>query len=243
MTEVTDLRPIELTARLMALADQVPPEARFADVGTDHARLPVFLLERGVISKAIATDLREGPLERAKWTTRRHGLTECVSFRLGSGLTPLQPGEADVIAIAGMGGDTIIKIMSEAPWARTEHLTFLLQPMTSTSDLRTWLSGHGWSICLETLAKEGETLYTILNVRFGAMPPLTPAETWVGRQYQGMDAPRRREYIALMTDRAERALEGIRRSTRSEDAVRCGELEQLCAGLKSMREEWDTWQR
>ena len=66
------MRPIELTPRLLALARQVPEGARFADVGTDHARLPVWLLERGIIQNAIASDLREGPLEQARETARRH---------------------------------------------------------------------------------------------------------------------------------------------------------------------------
>ena len=98
------MRPIELTPRLLALARQVPEGARFADVGTDHARLPVWLLERGIIQNAIASDLREGPLEQARETARRHALTERLSFRLGDGLTPIRGEEADVCAIAGMGG-------------------------------------------------------------------------------------------------------------------------------------------
>ena len=98
------MRPIALSPRLLALARQVPQGVRFADVGTDHARLPVWLLEHGVIDHAIATDLREGPLERARETARRHELTDRISFRLGDGLAPLERGEADLCAIAGMGG-------------------------------------------------------------------------------------------------------------------------------------------
>ena len=84
------MRPIELTPRLLALAQQVPGGARFADVGTDHARLPVWLLEHGIIENAIASDLREGPLEQARETARRHMLTERLSFRLGDGLAPIR---------------------------------------------------------------------------------------------------------------------------------------------------------
>lgn len=238
--KVIFLRAIELTPRLMALARQVPSGARFADVGTDHARLPVWLLEQGVIDHAIASDLREGPLARAQRTAARHGVTDRVSFRLGGGLAPLAPGEADVVAIAGMGGETIAAILAEAPWIRAEGVTFLLQSMTSTDALRRWLDGHGWSIQRETLVREEGTIYVVLTVRFGAMVPLTPGEIWVGRQ-MGND-PLWGEYLALMTARAEKALEGIRQSSRSGDGPKRVELELLCEELCSIKKECDLCQ-
>lgn len=108
------MRPVELSPRLLAIAHQVPLGARFADIGTDHARLPVWLLEHGRIPSAIAADLKEGPLSRARQTAARHNLTERISFRLGDGLTPLGPEEADAVAIAGMGGETIASILGSS---------------------------------------------------------------------------------------------------------------------------------
>lgn len=237
------MRQIELSPRLMALAEQVPQNAMFADVGTDHARLPVWLLEQGVIRRAIATDLRAGPLARAQRTAEHHAVTEHISFRLGDGLAPLCPGEADVIAIAGMGGETIADILAAAPWTRQETLTLLLQSMTSTDHLRRWLSDCGYCIQAERLVREENTIYVVLTVQFGAMAALTPGEIWVGRQCCGMDAPLRTEYLSLMAARAEKALDGVRRSTRAEDKHRLRAFEALCAELHRIREEWDAWQR
>ena len=236
------LRPIELTPRLLALARQVPKGAQFADIGTDHARLPVWLIEQGVVDAAIAADLREGPLERARHTAAHHAVTERISFRLGDGLKPLKPGEADVIAIAGMGGETIAEILSAAPWTKEEGVTLLLQPMTSTDALRRWLSEHGYRIAGEQLVREENTLYVVLTVDGGPMPPLSPGEIWVGRQWQGMDTPLRGEYLSILSERAEKALDGARRSTKPEDAPRREAMEALCEELLKMKKEWDSWQ-
>ena len=237
------MRPIALSPRLLALARQVPQGVRFADVGTDHARLPVWLLEHGVIDHAIATDLREGPLERARETARRHELTDRISFRLGDGLAPLERGEADLCAIAGMGGETIAGILAAAPWAGEGGTRFLLQPMSSIPELRGWLWRNGFRIEREELIQEGETLYVSLTVSAGPMSPLTPAEEWAGQQRQGMDAPLRSLYLSRLTRRVQGALEGLRRSTRPEDLRRLPEWEALAQGLEEMKKEWEAWQR
>ena len=237
------MRPIELTPRLLALARQVPKGARFADVGTDHARLPVWLLERGIIQSAIASDLRTGPLEQARETARRHGLTAKVSFRLGDGLAPIRGNEVDVCAIAGMGGETIAAILGACPWAASGEHIFLLQPMTSVEELRGWLWRNGFRITGEELVMEGRTMYVLLTAIPGSMVPLTPAEEWAGRQYRGMVSPLRGAYLERLCRRAVRTVEGLRRSSRAEDQARLARMEALAESLVQMKEEGDTWQR
>ena len=112
--EVTCLRNMELSPRLRSVAELVPRGARFADVGTDHAYLPVWLLQRGVISRAVVSDLRQGPLDRARSTAEKYGLTSRMDFRLCDGLSAIRPEEADTIAIAGMGGETVAAILAYA---------------------------------------------------------------------------------------------------------------------------------
>ena len=195
------MRPVGLSPRLLALADQVPQGARFADIGTDHARLPVWLLEHGRISSAIACDLREGPLLQARRTAARHQLSEQLSFRLGDGLAPLSPREAEVIAIAGMGGETIIDILSAAPCTREDGCLLLLQPMTSVPELRGWLWRNGYAIRREVLVQE-DRLYVVLSVTGGGMEPLSPAEEWAGRQQRGEICPLRETYLDILLKRA-----------------------------------------
>ena len=148
-----------------------------------------------------------------------------------------------MIAVAGMGGETIAAILETASWTRAGEHTFLLQPMTSVPDLRLWLAGHGFSIQGEELIREGETLYHAMQVRPGTMPALSPGEAWAGRQYRGMDSPWRTEYLTLLLNRTSRALEGLRRSTKPGDAERLEELTVRHADLARMKEEWDEWQR
>lgn len=237
------MRPIELTPRLLALARQVPQEARFADVGTDHARLPVWLLEHGIIQSAIASDLREGPLEQARETARRHALTERLSFRLGDGLAPIRGEETDVCAIAGMGGETIAAILGDCPWAASGGHTFLLQPMSSIEELRGWLWRSGFRITREELVGEGRTIYVVITAIPGTMVPMTPAEEWAGRQFRGMDSPLRGTYLDRLCGRVSGMVEGLRRSTRPEDLEKLPLLDEVLTGLNAMKEEWYRWQQ
>lgn len=237
------MRIFELSPRLRSVADLVPPNARLADVGTDHAYLPVWLILQGRLDRAIAADLREGPLERARQTAERYGVADRLSFRLCDGLTGISPEEADTIVIAGMGGETIAGILAAAPWTGKDSRRLLLQPMTAHAELRTWLNGHGFSIEQETLVCEDKTLYSTFLVVPGQEASFTPAEAWAGRQTAGTYDPLRGQYLDRLIRRAERALEGLLRSAKAGDAARREEMEEVAAGLRRMKKEWDVWQR
>ena len=223
---------MELTPRLQALADQVPAGARLADVGTDHAYLPVWLLLQKRIPGAIAADLREGPLSRARETARQHGVENKISFRLCDGLSLVDRDEVDVITIAGMGGETIAAILQAAPWARNKLL--LLQPMTSFPDLRLWLQQHGYSILRERIVREGNRLYTIWTATGGEMGPLTPAELWTGKQDR--EDPLRRDYLTMTAAKVRRALDG-QLSSKFRDEAQVLLLRNVLSGIETMREE------
>lgn len=223
---------MELTPRLQAIAEQVPQGARLADVGTDHGYLPVWLLCSGRVDSAIASDLREGPLNRSRETAQRFGAADRISFRLCDGLSAVRPGEVDTVSIAGMGGETIVSILKAAPWTKNGTL-LLLQPMTGFAELRRWLQGNGYQIVSEHITCEGKRLYSILAVRGGEMPPLSPAEQWAGRQNGG---PLRREYLALMRGKAEKALHG-HRAAHTPDQTAIEELEAVLSGLTKMEKE------
>lgn len=225
---------MELTARLQAIADQVPQGARFADIGTDHGQLPVWLLMNGRISNAIASDLREGPLSRARETAKQYGQTEHISFRLCSGLAEVSAEETDVIAIAGMGGENISAILEAAPWTRLDKL-LLLQPMTGLAYLRQWLQKNHYVILSEQIAREGKHLYSIWTVRGGDMPELSPAELWAGRQ---SGDSLRGAYLALMINKAEKALAG-HQTAFTPDQAAITELNTVLVGLKRMKKELD----
>lgn len=226
---------MELTPRLQAIAEQVPQGARLADVGTDHGYLPVWLLRGGHIDSAIAADLREGPLNRARENAQRFGVSEQISFRLCDGLSAIRPEEADTVVIAGMGGETIISILEAAPWTK-EGTLLLLQPMTGCAELRLWLQENGYQITGERIASEGNKLYSILSVKGGEMSPLNPAELWAGRQNSG---PQRLEYLGLVRNRVEKTLRG-QQAAQAPDHSKVAGLIRVLSGLNKMEKELET---
>lgn len=156
---------IELTPRLKLIADRVPQGALLADIGTDHGHLPLYLLREGRIASAIASDIRSGPLEHAKENAAFHGFSEQTKFILAGGLNGVLEEDCDTIAIAGMGGETIIEILQAASWTRKGNHLLLLQPMTSVYELRQWLWANAFRIVEEAVCTEGRRHYVVLCVR------------------------------------------------------------------------------
>lgn len=233
-------KQIELTPRLRMVADLLPAGARLADVGTDHAYLPAALILEGKCPSAIAADLRQGPLSRAKETVREYGLTGRVAFRLCDGLAGIRPEETDAVVIAGMGGETIAAILAAAPWTRERDVSLVLQPMSSMEDLRAWLESNGCRIVREDLAREGDTLYTAFLVRAGEMAPHTPAELWAGKN---SPHPLRGDWLDHWLNKAQRALDGLAKAKQEGLEARRARLEQVRDGLFDMKKEWGEWQR
>ena len=204
--------------------------------------LPVYLLQRGLIKSALAADLREGPLSKARENADKYGLEEKMKFVLCDGLSRISPEDADTIAIAGMGGETIASILAAAPWTRFGNHKLLLQPMTSVYDLRDFLSKNGYVIKMEYLNREDRRIYVTMEVEPGECPPYSEGEKWVGRQWKGMDSPLRGAFLEDMLRRANRALNGIEKSTRPEDESRRALLRTIVPEVEALKKEWQEWQ-
>lgn len=154
----------KLSPRLKKAAELVPPCNTFLDVGTDHAYLPVYLLNSGICKGAIASDLREGPLKRAKETAVFFGAEKNLSLRLGSGFETVAAGEADAAAVCGMGGILIADLLKTSETTAKSLKTLVLQPMTAIFELREFLYKNDYTVEEEHLVKEDEKLYHILKV-------------------------------------------------------------------------------
>ena len=234
------MKHLELTPRLQAVADLVPAGAAVADIGTDHAYLPVWLLLEGKISCAVAADINKGPLDRARLTAKEYDCRENIAFRLCDGLRAITPDEVGTIVIAGMGGETIAAILAAANWTQNPDYTLILQPMSAQNDLRGWLWRNGFCIAEERIIREGDKLYNVLLAKYGNASPMTIGEEWAGRQHLGMQQPLRSEYLQRLLDKTARAMDGI---SRGKDHTRLEELQQVHRALQTIKEEWDTWQR
>lgn len=152
--------------RLEAVAALVPPCHTLVDVGTDHAYLPVLLLQQGKIQNAIAGDVVPGPCDAARHTVRSFHLEDRISVRQGSGLTVVTPGEAEAAVMAGMGAETMLQILRDSPevWQHPAFRHLILQPMSDSDRLRHWADQNGWAIVKEDLAEEGGRLYELLHL-------------------------------------------------------------------------------
>ena len=136
------MRLFQLDPRLGAISALVPEGAVLYDIGTDHARLPVWLAVNGKIRRAVASDVAEKPLVVARRNIDRFGVADRVDLRLCDGIPADAAENADCIVIAGMGGETIVSILEAAAWLRGSDVPLILQPMTKKEVLREWLAGR-----------------------------------------------------------------------------------------------------
>lgn len=135
-----------------------------ADIGTDHGFLPVALWEQGICPKVILADVNQGPLDKAKYNASLSHPGVEFDCRLGDGLQVIQPGEVDVIAIAGMGGTLMTEILEEDLEKTWSYKKLILQPRKDIGQLRHWIYNHSMCITNEQLVWEGKYIWPILTV-------------------------------------------------------------------------------
>ncbi len=155
---------IQLSDRLAAIADYVVKGESVADIGTDHGLLPIFLLQQNISPKVILTDIRKGPLEKAKANFQAYAPEIQADIRLGGGLDPLEKSEVDTVIIAGMGGLMMTGILSADQEKTRSYKKFILQPRNGRDKLRIWLYRNGYNISDERLVREGNYICEILVV-------------------------------------------------------------------------------
>ncbi len=153
---------IKLGPRLQKVASFVPPEAILADIGTDHAFLPVYLIQKKIIKKAIGVDIHPGPYESARKTVEMCGLQGRIDIRFGNGLGPLAKGEVDTLVVAGMGGTTILEILQGNSSVTEGITTLVLQPQGAEAQVRVGLLSLGWKLKEECLVEEDGRIYTVI---------------------------------------------------------------------------------
>ena len=160
------MEQIKINDRLLTAIPFVREGKRFADIGTDHAYLPIFLMNKGTILSAIAADINRGPLDKAQENICRYGFKEKIQTVLCDGLSKIQPDTVDDIAIFGMGGELIVKIIDEASWVRSEDKRLILQPMTHPEKVREYLAQNGFFIIGETLSLDRGKIYQTICAQY-----------------------------------------------------------------------------
>ena len=160
------MEQIKLNDRLLTAITFVRKGKRFADIGTDHAYLPIYLITQGIISTAIAADINKGPLEKADENISKYGLNSQISTALCDGLAKIDPNSVDDIAIFGMGGELIVKIIDEANWLKDTDKRLILQPMTHPEKVREYLAKNGYRIIGEKLSLDRGKIYQTICAEY-----------------------------------------------------------------------------
>ena len=184
----------KLPPRLAAIAALVPDGARLADVGTDHALLPIRLLLDGKIQRAVATDIRPGPLSRAKENACAAGVQD-LSCVLCDGLTGVSPDSVDTVVIAGMGGALTIKILEAGKDVLSSVQELILQPQSEIDKVRLYLLTHGYAITGEKMVFEDGKYYPAMRAVHGEMPLWQDVELQYGKYLLEEKHPVLQEYL------------------------------------------------
>ena len=156
---------LPISDRLLACCNFVAKGDRVADIGCDHGYLGIHLLTKGIASHMIESDVAPGPLESARRNAKKYGVESAMTFCLSDGAKDI-PRDFDTLVCAGMGGDTMVHILTDAPWLRAEKYRLILQCQSKTPMLRRYLSENGWRITEEAVLKEGKFLYTVMEVYY-----------------------------------------------------------------------------
>ena len=222
---------MKLDSRLMAIADLVRKDKVFADIGTDHAYLPVYLVEKGIINKGIAADLRVGPLENAREAVESYGYSDEIELRLSDGLDNFKENEVEEIAVAGMGGLLISSFIERTQWLKNEAIHLILQPMTHVEELRKALFDNGFVIDSEVVAKDGDKLYIILSVYYyEGKTAYTDLDLIVGKlPYNNDDLSK--EYLNKIFDKYNKKLVALKKAGKE-----CSDLEKTVEELKQWQQ-------
>lgn len=157
-----------LSQRLLAVANYIPQGSRLLDVGSDHAYLPLYLLEQGLISHAIAGEVVAGPYQAALTNAQNSPFADKLEVRLADGLAAFEPSDSiDTIAICGMGGRLIADILDKGRAKLSSVNRLVLQPNNREDELRQWLSQAGFTILAEEILEENDKIYEIIVAEAG----------------------------------------------------------------------------
>ncbi len=200
-------KTIKLSRRLAAVASFAETGCRVADIGTDHGYIPIYLVQTGRAVSALAMDVRKGPLERAGTHIKALGpqLQDRVETRLSDGLKALRPGEADTVVIAGMGGELVIRILTEGSHMWDSVKNWILSPQSELQKVRHFFKEQGFCICRETMVKEDGKYYTVMQVGRGPMEDLSEAAYLYGPRLLAEKSP----VLAEFLDKEEARVLGI----------------------------------
>lgn len=198
---------ISLSPRLKVCCGYVCPGDRVADIGCDHGYLGIYLLKNQIASYVLAGDVNEGPLQSAVNNAEKYEVADKISFYLSDGLKSF-PRDFDTAVCAGMGADTIVSILENAPWLKCDQYRLILQCQSKTHYLRKYLSDNDWRITEESVVRDGRFLYTVMEVIYQPGYTLSPGEWYFPPALLENPAKELPEYYRQTIKRLQRVVDG-----------------------------------
>lgn len=196
----TDVKLPPLSERMKAIVSLVKPGESVADIGCDHGYISIWLYLSGISPRCIASDINAGPIGIAEENIRAYQAQDGVESRIGAGMTVLDPEEADTAVIAGMGGKTIIGILSES-WNIASGMYFVLSPQSEIDEVRSFLTEKGYCIGSEKFVKEDDKYYTVMRAEYtGGIAELREEQALFGPCLLREKDPLLKEYILQRND-------------------------------------------
>lgn len=221
---------IKLNPRLRTAFDMVKPGAKVADIGADHAYLATALVLSGKCPSAVAADINPMPLKNAESALNLYNLCDKIELRISDGLKSIRSGEAEVIAICGMGGDLIVKIIDEASWLKNSAVQMVLQPMTRAEKLRKYLLENGFEIDDERVAKDRGRMYVVMSAHYSGNVVKSDAIIYNFGKLLNKKDKLSGEYCKAHADKLIRSFEGMKLAADKPESF--DELKELVTQLR-----------
>lgn len=199
--------PFKLDSRLNLCASFVRNDVKVADIGTDHAYLPVWLCKKGIATSALACDIGQEPLQNGIKTIEKYNAENMVEARLCNGLEKVNDDEAQDIIIAGMGGETIAEIIANWQFSKNNDKHFILQPMTRSEELIEFLYKNGFEILEQSCCKERKIYTVMLAAYTGNIQNVSKEFTYSGKLCP-KENPLDREFLQMVIRNLENKAKG-----------------------------------
>ena len=223
--------PMDISKRLEQVAGLVTHDV-IADIGTDHGYVPIYLYKKGKIRKAYACDVRKGPLEKCRQNIKLHGAEGVIETRLGSGLMPLLPGEAETAIMAGMGGMLIVHILEDSPAVAESLQELVLSPQRDFGEVRKYLHKIGFAIREEHMLKEDGKPYVLMRCEKGEEKYSREIEYLYGKLLLEKKEPVLKELLLHEEGKYSRLLESLKQNQTKNAQKRLPEVEEKLALMR-----------
>lgn len=234
--------PPTLSPRLNKISELINDSDVTADIGTDHAYLPVSLVFRGKSKYVIASDIKNGPLKRAESTVKKYDMSDFISLRQGAGLETISlTDNVDTIVIAGMGGLVISSILENSPEVLNRADKIILQPMTMVPELRDYLYKGSFKNIKEFLAVEENKIYNIISAEPGKdkYEELAPVELFLGRSLINEQPEYFSAYINRQKNKVQNIIEGLSKSAEPENIKKISYYKNLLSDIEKIITDWE----